>query len=94
MKTLTPRDQARHQDEKAFDQCCFYPPLGSSGGMVTRCTEHARIMDVTQGVIIEPLSRKPVDTQPCIHATMGGKGHGIAAGISPVEWRYLSPEGM
>lgn len=94
MKTLNPRDQARYQDQTAFDQVCFYPPRGSSRGMVTRCTEHARIMDATLGVIIEPLSRTPVDTQPCIHATMGAKGLGIAAGIIPVEWRYLSPEGM
>lgn len=54
MKTLNPRDQARYQDEKALDQVCFYPPRGSSGGMVTRCTEHAPIMDATLGVIIEP----------------------------------------
>lgn len=51
-------------------------------------------MDAILGVITEPSSRMPVDIQPCIRATIKALDPGIAAGIIPVEWRYLSPEGM
>lgn len=54
MKTLNPRDQARHQVRTAFDQVCLYPLRESSGGMVIRCTEQALIMDATLGVFSEP----------------------------------------